>query len=128
VRGEPPTMRRGRRTPRPQLPRLVQERPAHRVIVVTVASGEAGGDEGEVEDAEEEEGEQVCRVLILCHGTLLKCGRGLDPHVSSRALLQKILHGAGRARRRKETIYREVVKGIETNYLFNQWHMLGILL
>jgi hypothetical protein len=80
VRGEPPTMRRGRRTPRPQLPRLVQERPAHRVIVVTVASGEAGGDEGEVEDAEEEEGEQVCRVLILCrNGTLLKCGRGPGP-------------------------------------------------
>jgi hypothetical protein len=37
----------------------VQEHLTHRVIVVTVASGEAGGNEGEVNDAEEEEDEQV---------------------------------------------------------------------
>jgi hypothetical protein len=39
----------------------VQEHLTHRVIVITVASGEVGGNKGEVNNAEEEEDEQVCQ-------------------------------------------------------------------
>jgi hypothetical protein len=69
---------------RPRLRRLVQERLTHRFTVVTAASAEADGadeagdDEGDVDGAEEEEGEQVCRepaALSTTHPLMEQCQR-----------------------------------------------------